>query len=42
MPTDEALAELRAGAGSQFDPAVVDALVGELDGAGSLGDAQIA
>jgi putative nucleotidyltransferase with HDIG domain len=42
MPTDEALAELRAGAGSQFDPAVVDALVVELEGSASLGDAQIA
>jgi putative nucleotidyltransferase with HDIG domain len=37
----EAVAELRAGAGSQFDPAVVDALVDELAGA-ALGDARIA
>ena len=37
----EALAELRAGAGTQFDPAVVDALAAELAGA-PLADARIA
>jgi putative nucleotidyltransferase with HDIG domain len=37
-----ALAELRAGAGSQFDPAVVDALVLELQGENALHDARIA
>jgi putative nucleotidyltransferase with HDIG domain len=37
----EALAELRAGAGTQFDPAVVHALVAELAGA-PLADARIA
>jgi HD-GYP domain-containing protein (c-di-GMP phosphodiesterase class II) len=36
-----ALAELRAGAGSQFDPEVVAALVSEVDGS-SLADARIA
>ncbi len=28
LPLDDALAELRRGRGSQFDPRVVDALVG--------------
>lgn len=37
-----ALAELRAGAGTQFDPAVVDALALELEGRHALSDAQIA
>ena len=41
MSVDAALAELRAGAGSQFDPDVVDALVAELSGA-VLDDARIA
>ena len=41
MSLDEALGELRAGAGSQFDPEVVDALVLELSG-GALDDARIA
>jgi HD-GYP domain-containing protein (c-di-GMP phosphodiesterase class II) len=30
MPKDAAVAELHAGAGTQFDPAVVNALVAEL------------
>lgn len=38
----DALAELRAGAGSQFDPTVVDALVLELTGSEALSDARIA
>jgi putative nucleotidyltransferase with HDIG domain len=41
MSSAEALAELRAGAGSQFDPNVVEALVIELEG-GGLGDVRIA
>jgi putative nucleotidyltransferase with HDIG domain len=41
MPVEEALAELRTGAGAQFDPDVVDALVAELAGA-SAADARIA
>ena len=32
MSPEAAVEELRAGAGSQFDPAVVDALIGALDG----------
>jgi HD-GYP domain-containing protein (c-di-GMP phosphodiesterase class II) len=42
MSVEDALGELRAGAGSQFDPAVVDAVVAELAGDHSLGDARIA
>jgi putative nucleotidyltransferase with HDIG domain len=42
MSVPAALAELRAGAGSQFDPAVVDALVLELVGGDALDDARIA
>jgi two-component system cell cycle response regulator len=42
MNLEEALEELRAGAGSQFDPAVVDAVVLELSGEGRLSDARIA
>ncbi len=38
----DAVAELRAGAGSQFDPAVVDALVHELEGGKTLSSARIA
>jgi HD-GYP domain-containing protein (c-di-GMP phosphodiesterase class II) len=30
MPHDAAIAELREGAGTQFDPAVVSALIAEL------------
>jgi small GTP-binding protein len=41
MSRGEALAELRVGAGTQFDPAVVDALVLELEG-GALDDVRIA
>ena len=41
MSSAEALAELRAAAGSQFDPDVVEALVIELEG-GALGDVRIA
>jgi HD-GYP domain-containing protein (c-di-GMP phosphodiesterase class II) len=41
MPVEEALAELRSGAGTQFDPDVVDALVAELAGARGA-DARIA
>ena len=42
MSVPAALGELRAGAGSQFDPAVVDALVLELLGGDALDDARIA
>ena len=42
MSVEDALGELRAGAGNQFDPAVVDAVVAELAGDHSLGDARIA
>jgi HD-GYP domain-containing protein (c-di-GMP phosphodiesterase class II) len=31
MPDEEAIAELTAGAGTQFDPRVVDALLGYLE-----------
>ncbi|HEY2603144.1 MAG TPA: HD-GYP domain-containing protein [Thermoleophilaceae bacterium] len=41
MSLDEAVGELRASAGSQFDPVVVEALVHELQGA-SVRDARIA
>jgi HD-GYP domain-containing protein (c-di-GMP phosphodiesterase class II) len=41
MTLDAALAELRSGAGSQFDPAVVGALVLELQGE-AVHDARIA
>jgi HD-GYP domain-containing protein (c-di-GMP phosphodiesterase class II) len=30
LPVEQALAELRAGSGSQFDPRVVDALLASL------------
>jgi len=42
MSTCEALDELRSAAGSQFDPAVVGALVLELEGSDALRDARIA
>ena len=42
LPRSDAFAELRAGAGSQFDPRVVDALVLELEGDNALGDVRIA
>lgn len=42
MSVTAALAELRAGARKQFDPAVVDALVLELVGGHALDDARIA
>jgi putative nucleotidyltransferase with HDIG domain len=42
MSVDEALEEVRLSAGSHFDPAVVDALVAEVAGAGSARDARIA
>jgi two-component system, cell cycle response regulator len=42
MTVREALAELRSAAGSQFDPAVVDAVVAELAGDHALHDARIA
>lgn len=42
MSVTAALAELRTGAGKQFDPAVVDALVLELVGGDALDDARIA
>jgi HD-GYP domain-containing protein (c-di-GMP phosphodiesterase class II) len=41
MTAADALRELGAGAGSQFDPSVVDALVVELEG-GTLDDVRIA
>jgi HD-GYP domain-containing protein (c-di-GMP phosphodiesterase class II) len=31
LPQETAIAELRAGSGTQFDPRVVDALVGALE-----------
>ncbi len=33
MPQAEAVAELRAGSGTQFDPVVVDALIGAVEDA---------
>ena len=36
MPTAEAVAELRAGSGTQFDPVVVDALIAAVEDAGLL------
>ena len=42
MSAPEALAELRLAAGSQFDPAVVDALVAEVAGADTARDVRIA
>jgi putative nucleotidyltransferase with HDIG domain len=42
MGMDEALEELRLSAGSQFDPAVVDALVAEVAGSERARDARIA
>jgi HD-GYP domain-containing protein (c-di-GMP phosphodiesterase class II) len=36
MPLDEAVAELRRASGTQFDPAVVDALIASLDGQAKL------
>jgi len=42
MSLDAAVLELRRAAGSQFDPAVVEALVSELSGGAALGDARIA
>jgi HD-GYP domain-containing protein (c-di-GMP phosphodiesterase class II) len=42
MSVPEALDELRGGAGTQFDPTVVDAIVAELSGQHRLGDARIA
>jgi hypothetical protein len=33
MPVAEAVAELRAGSGTQFDPVVVDALIAAVEGA---------
>jgi putative nucleotidyltransferase with HDIG domain len=42
LSVDHALAELRAGAGSQFDPDVVEAVVCELGGDSALDDARIA
>ena len=42
ISVSDALAELRTGAGSQFDPAVVDALVLELEAGKALSSAQIA
>ena len=42
MSVPEALAELRLSAGSQFDPAVVDALVAEVAGADTARNARIA
>jgi putative nucleotidyltransferase with HDIG domain len=42
MTLPEALDELRSAAGSQFDPAVVDALVHELQADDALHDARIA
>jgi putative nucleotidyltransferase with HDIG domain len=42
MSVADALDELRDGAGTQFDAAVVDAVVAELSGEHSLGDARIA
>jgi len=42
MPVPAAVSELRAGAGTQFDPAVVEALVSELSGGAALDDARIA
>jgi putative nucleotidyltransferase with HDIG domain len=42
MSVSEALAELRLGAGSQFDPAVVDAVVAEVAGEGTARHIRIA
>ena len=42
MSVPKALAELRLAAGSQFDPAVVDALVAEVAGADAARDVRIA
>jgi putative nucleotidyltransferase with HDIG domain len=42
MSVAAAVEELRTGAGTQFDPAVVDAVVAELAGEHSLDDARIA